>query len=217
LSWSSLPISEQQVRDYLDLEGTTGKYRNELIASNIRAAASFIERETGRQFEPQTNTTKYFTTEGRAALRIPDLRTATSITLQGAALTADESYWLIRDSQGSFTTVQFRAFGTGHGSRSYLSNPEWFDRNLDRDWNRYGYSSLPNDLVITGNWGYDPPPWDFLHAVKVLAAWYTKRPASVLANVALTPEGTELRYSDLPPEVSGFINSWKLGTVAVAI
>jgi hypothetical protein len=140
----------------------------------------------------------------------------TSITLQGATLDADESYWLVPDNRGVYTTLQFRAFGTG-GAYSYLSNPQWFDRNLDRDWYRYGGGSLPNDLVITGNWGHDPLPQDLLHATKVLAAWYTKRPASVLANVAFTPEGNTLTYSDYPPEVLNFITAWKLGPMLVAV
>jgi hypothetical protein len=196
------------------VDGTTGKYSDPLITSNIRAASAFIERATGRQFEAQSATTKTFTTNGLSALRIPDLRSATSITLQGATLDADESYWLITDNRGIYTTLQFRAYGTGY---SYLSNPQWFDRNLDRYWGRYGYGSLPNDLVITGNWGWDPLPEDLLHATKVLAAWYTKRPASVLANVAFTPDGNTLNYSEYPPEVASFIEAWKLGPMLVAV
>lgn len=198
------------------MDGTTGKYSDPLITSNIRAASAFLERATGRQFEAQDATTKTFTTNGLAAMRIPDLRTATSVTLQGAALDADESYWLIPDNRGRNTTIQFRAFGYG-GRASYLSNPQWFDRNLDRDWYRYGGGSLPNDLVITGNWGHDPLPEDLLHACKVLAAWYTKRPASVLANVAFTPDGNTLNYSELPPEVVNFVKSWSLGPMLVAV
>jgi hypothetical protein len=209
-------VTVAQVRAYLDVEGTSGKYSDPVITSNIRAASAFIERATGRQFEAQTNVTKTFTSNGAAALRIPDLRSASSITLQGAALDADESYWLVTDNHGIYTTLQFRAFGTGYGP-SYLSNPQWFDRNLDRDWSRYGTSSLPNDLVITGNWGHDPLPQDLLHATKVLAAWYTKRPASVLANTAFTPDGNTLTYSDYPPEVLNFIESWKLGAMLVAV
>lgn len=213
MSWTPLPVSEAQVRAYLGIDGTTGQHADALIASNIRAAASFLQRETHRQFEPQTGATKTFTTNGLAAMRIPDLRTLTSATLQGASLTANESLWLISDSQqaGIYTGIQFRAFGQG-GYSSYKSNPEWFDRNLDRDYLRYGYTSLPNDLVIVGDWGYDPYPDDFLHPLKVLAAWYTKRPASVLANVAITAEGNELRYSEYPPEVQKFLAAWTLGS-----
>lgn len=206
-------MTPAQVRAYLDVEGTSGKYNDALITSNIRASSAFLERSTGRQFEAQTNVTKTFTTNGMASLRIPDLRTTTSVTLQGATLDADESYWIVSDNHGVYTSIQFRAFGTG-GYRSYLSNPEWFDRNLDR----YPYgTSLPNDLAITGDWGHDPLPEDLLHACKVLAAWYTKRPASVLANTSLTPDGAILQYSEYPPEVLNFIKSWSLGPMLAAV
>lgn len=205
-----------QVRAYLDVDGTTGKYSDPLITSNIRASSAFLERATGRQFEAQTGATKTFTTNGLASVSVPDLRTITSITLQGAALTSNESYWGISDDRGVITTIQLRAFGSG-GSYGYRSNPQWFDRNLDRDWYRYGSGSLPNDLVITGNWGHDPLPEDLLHACKVLAAWYTKRPSSVLANVAFTPDGSTLNYSELPPEVVNFVKSWSLGPMLAAV
>jgi hypothetical protein len=50
----------------------------------------------------------------------------------------------------------------------------------------------------------------------VLAAFYTKRPASVLADVAITPDGTALSYAQLPVEVRGFIDRW-LGGSQVAV
>lgn len=217
MSWDELPISEADVRAYLDVTGTSGTYGSTLIASNIRAAASFLERATGRQFERQDNTTKTFTSNGAAALAIPDLRTADSVTLQGAALDVDESYWLIADNRGIYSALQFRAFGSS--GRGYLSNPQWFDRNLDRDWARYGSSgSLPNDLVIVGDWGHDPYPHDFLMAVKALAAWYTRRPASLLGGSLLTPEGNQIDYSALPVEVQTFIANWgRAGSMLVAV
>lgn len=216
MSWTILPVSAQDVRDYLNLEGSSGRYSDAILGSNIRAAASFIQRETSRQFEPQTGVTKKFTTEGRGSIAIPDLRTATSITLQDSALEADASYYLVPDAvqSGVYTGVQFRAYGRD----SYLSNPQWFDRNLDTYERRgYSYASLPNDLAITGDWGHSPYPDDFLHAVKVLAAFYTKRPASVLADVQVTPEGNELRYSQYPTEVRQFIHAWSAGTQLVSI
>lgn len=209
---SELPISEADVRTYLDITGTSGQFSNASIGSNIRAAATFLQRTTGRQFQRQSATTKKFTTDGKAYMAIPDLRSVTSVALQSTTLTADSTYYLIPDTQqsGVYIGIQFRAFGRGH-SASYLSNPQWFDRNLDKTWGRYGSTSLPNDLVIVGNWGHDPYPYDFLHAVKVLAGFYTRRPASVLADAAVTPEGTELRYSQLPVEVRAFILDWTAG------
>ncbi len=216
-NWTNLPLLSQDVRDYLNLEGTTGRYSDALLSSNIRAAASFLEKATSRVFEKQDNVTYKFTTEGRAYQTIPDTRSVNSLTLQSATLLADQTYWLIPDADHPdiFTGLQFRAFGRGD---SYLANPEWFDRNLDV-WAARGYrvSSLPNDLVVSLNVGYDPYPYDFLHAVKVLAAFYTKRPASVLADAAVTPEGNELRYSQLPVECRNFIEQWQAGTQVVVL
>lgn len=214
-TWANLPVTEAEVRTYLDISGTTGQFSNARIGSNIRAAAAFIERETHRQFYPQDAVTKTFTTEGRSYISIPDLRSASSITLQGAALTANSSFWLMPDKQqsGVYTGVQFRAFGSG----SFLSNPQWFDRNLDRDWARLREGSLPNDLAITGDFGHNPYPHDFIQAVLVLASFYTRRPASTLADVEITPEGTEKRYSRLPVEVREFIESWMGGEQLVSV
>lgn len=205
-------VAVSAVRDYLEVNaGSTSKYSDALIGSNIRAASAFIERRTGRQFERVT-ATKVFTTHGRAAVTIPGLASASAVTLQGSTLTADSTYWLLPDAQqtGLYTAIQVRNFGT----YDYRSNPEWFDRNLDSPyWNRYGMaSSLPNDLSITGTWGLLPAdyPEPLLHATKVLAAWYTKRPDSILANVAITAEGTALDYSNIPPEVGDFIAAYKL-------
>ncbi len=218
MSWTILPVSAGQVRSYLDVNSSSGQFSDAQIGSNIRAAASFLQRETNRQFEAQTNTTKTFTTNGEASIWIPDLRTATSITLQGSTLTADQTYHLIPDAQqsGVYTGVQFRAFGMRAGS--YLSNPEWFDRNLDV-WSRRGYdlTSLPNDLVIVGDWGHNPYPDEFVDAVLIYAGYKTRRPSSVLANSAITPEGNQLNYSQLPPEVSAFIESWRAGPQLVSI
>jgi len=218
MSWTVLPVSQADVRTYLDINGTTGQFSDATIGSNIRAAASLLQGSTGRQFEPQSGATKKFTTEGRPYISIPDLRTATSVTLQGAALTADASYWLIPDSgQSVYIGIQFRAFGQ-HNEPSYLSNPQWFDRNLDTYWRRgMNVTSLPNDLIITGDWGYSPLPDEFLHATKILAAFYTRRPASVLSDSAVTPDGNFLRYSQLPIEVRGFIEDWQVGAQLVSI
>lgn len=205
-------VLASDVRDYLNLEGTTGKYADALLTSNIRVASSYLQKRTARQFENQPDTTKLFTTDGRAQLRIPDLRTATAVTLQGATLVTDASYWFVPDlnNSGIYVAVQFRPFGRG---TSYLSNPEWFDRGLDLPLG-YGTRGLPNDLSITGDWGWATYPDELLHATKVLAAWYTRRPSSLLANISVTPDGSTMNYGEMPPEVEAFIWEWRLETMA---
>ena len=193
-------------------------YNSASIGSNILVASAFLEQMTGRQFEAQAGATKTFTSEGRAYLTIPDLRTVTSVTQFGATLVANTSYWLIPDpkNDGIYTGLQFRQFSR----YDYRNNPEWYDRNLDH-WifqariNNYG--SVPNDLVIVGDWGWSPIPPQLWHATRVLAGWLTIRGDAVLSNVIQSASGAVSDVSQLPPEVGSFIDAWKLGEQVVTI
>jgi hypothetical protein len=221
-------IAASDVRDYLQQPSTTGRFSDAQIGSNIRAASAYLQRKTGRQFEAQDNTSKTFTTLGRAIINIPELRAVDTFSKAGSAQTTDQ-YDLLPDrhTSGVYTGVQFRVpYG---GGMSYKSDPMWFDRNLDRPnyagGAAWGYSSEPNDLVIVGDWGYNPQipgtaptmPDEILHAVKVLASFYTLRPQSVLAGAQVTPEGALLTYRELPVEVRLFLEEWTLGEQAAVI
>lgn len=217
-------VTEQSVRDYMELNspGSTSKYTDSTLGSNIRAAQGFLERKTGRVFE-DTTATKKFTTNGQAFLAIPGLRTASSITLQSSSLTADSTYHLIPDSQqtGVHTGIQFRAFGTAvNGYGWWKSNPEWFDRNLDSSFypaNRgYSTTSLPNDLVIAGAWGWTDAimPEEVRHNIKVLAAYYTWRSDALLTGGRATPGGDIQDLSDLPIETQLFVAAWRASSMA---
>jgi hypothetical protein len=215
-------VSVQAVRDYLSLNapGTDSKYSDATISSNIMSAGWTLERMCSRLFGDVTKTLT-FSTDGRAQMAIPGLRTATSVTLQGTALTADTTYWLLPDAQqtGTYTGIQFRAFARPGGDpRWYLGNPEWFDRNLDSIYYNMGlHSSLPNDLVIAGDWGYvagtEPDP--VLLATKALAAWYTLRPDALLGGMRFTPDGGAFDLSRYPTEVAAFISEWRAGEQAI--
>jgi len=216
-------VSAADVRAYMGTAANTGVWSDSSLGSNIKAASSFLERRTGRQFEALTGATKTFTTDGRTYLVIPDIRTASSVTLNGAALTADSTYYLMPDKHDPtiFTGIQFRAFESRQRPRAdwWVGNSEWFDRGYDLP-NRarpVDDTSLPNDLVIIGNWGWSPLPDDLIQATRILAAFYTKRPDSLLANVNITPEGNALIYRNLPMEVSEFIMDWALGERAVSV
>ena len=201
-------LTPAQVRDYLSITATTGQFSNDLIGSNVSAAAAFLARRTSRQFEWQgSNVSKVFSTEGRAYLTIPGLISATSVTHQGTTLIENETYWLMRDrlQSGVFTGIQIRPYGL----RDFRSNSEWFDRGLDLP-EAWGRSMTPNDLDITGQWGHIPLPDEFLHAVLVLAGYYTKRPDAVLSGGIQTPEGGIFDLSNLPVEITTFVGEWAL-------
>jgi hypothetical protein len=213
-------VTAAELRSYLDINSTTGRASTTNLDLMIQAASDFLEHATGRLITSSgSNTARTFSSDGRAAVSIPDLRTVSSITLQGTTLEADSTYWLVPSRQqptdGStvYTGLQFRSYSV----YDYRSNPEWFDRNLDSPYwsvRRYG---LPNDLVITGLWGWTQVPAQWKLATLVLAGWNYKRPDSLLANVAITPEGNELQYGQLPPEVRELIEGWRLGEVVVTV
>ena len=207
-------VNASNVRSFAAVDSINHPWSESNLGSNIRAASAFLQRATGRQFEAQTGVTKSFTTNGGAYLSIPDLRTASSVTLSGSTLTADTDYWFIPDrmQSGVYIGIQFRPFGGRGGYRSF---PDWFDTNKDAWWWPH-YGSDVHDLTITGDWGHDPVPDELMHATKALALWYTKRPDASLSNTIQTPEGNVFDLSQLPAEAQEFIRNWKIGSMVEA-
>jgi hypothetical protein len=204
----------QAVRDFLDLDvDSTSKYTDQTIGSNIRQASWMLERATNRIFGDQT-ATKKFTTNDAAYMTIPGLRTATSVTWAGSLLTADESYWLIPDNQqtGVYTGIALRGFRTRLDGPGYLHYSDWFDTNKDDPKYSGRFASLPNDLVIEGDWGYLEAdiPEPVRGNAKVLAAFLTKYPDAVLASSIQTAGGGSIDYSGWPITVQEFIASWRI-------
>ena len=210
-----MSTSTAAVREYLQTSATTGQFTDGFIGSNIRVATAQLQRVTNRQFEAQT-ATKVFTTRGRASLTIPDLLTATAVTLNGSALVANSSYYLIPDAQntGVFTAIDLPQYRFPFDYRSYS---DWFDKGYDNPlFQARLRSGIPNDLSIAGSWGHTGAVDEFDFAVKVQAAWLTKRPDAVLSNTLQTPEGNILDLSRIPPEVQQFISGWRIDLDTVA-
>jgi hypothetical protein len=212
-----------QVREYIDLNTTasSSKYTDSTIGSNIRAAGAWMERRTGRIYGNQSATSKKFTTNGKPAILIPGLRTATTVTLDGTALTADTTYWLLPDAQqtGLYTGIQLRQWNTG-STPWYYSVPDWWDRGLDLPGGQSLGGSLPNDLVILGDWGYVDDatmPEEVRHTAKVLAAYFTKRPDAILGGALATPEGGVVDLAQFPIEVQSFVAEWRIEQGAEAV
>lgn len=226
-------ISIASVRDYLTLNspGSSSLYTDATIGSNIRAASASLERATQRFFADRPNETKVFTTEGRAQFFIPGIRTVTAVNWQGSAMTFSVppgnsgACWFLPDVQqsGIYTGLQLRVYRST--PQGYLANPDWFDMNLDSPYhpaNRgggYMQHTIPNDLTITGDWGYLDAdlPEPLLHATKVLASFYTMRGPTILADVILTPAGGVMNLAKFPGEAQDFITEWRLGEQAVVI
>ena len=65
--------------------------------------------------------------------------------------------------------------------------------------------------MIAGSWGYTDIPEPVLHATKVLAAFYTKRPDAILSG-AITTDTSLFDLSNLPIEVQSFVTEWRVGS-----
>ena len=212
-------VTAAELRTYLDISSTTGRASDSNLNLLIESASDFLERATGRIITASgSNTSRTFSSDGRTTLVIGDIRTISSATLQGSTLAADSTYWLLPARQQPanetiYTSIQLRGFGT----YDYRSNPEWFDRNLDSPYWSIRRNGLPNDLVITGLWGWTSVPSQWKHATLVLAGYHYKRPDSLLANVSITPEGNELDYGQMPPEVRELIDGWRLSEMVVSV
>ncbi len=231
----TLLVSAAEVRAYLSLNSTasTSQYTDETIASNILSAQSMLETATGRWFVDRPAAQFVTTSMLRPQVFIPGFRSFTSVTWGGSTLVVNYpgdtsgSVWPLTDplSTGIYIGLQFRAIRADpNGAPWWIVNPRWFDQYMDSPFypGNYGggyfYSSMPNDLIVEGAGGYDSTtvPFAALHAIKVLAAFYTMRPASILADVAITPQGGVLTYSQLPAEVQTFVAQWKIGEQMVS-
>ena|SRR5487761_1953180 len=225
-----LLVSQQDVRDYMELNAaTSSSYSDATIGSNIRSALFYLEHKTGRFIADRPATTWVIpgATMLRAQIAIPAFRAFTSVTWGGSTLTvgfqagSSTSCWAIPDllNTGVYVALQFRAWRADSDRPWWMADQRWWDKALDSpfypgNWGGgYAWTSMPDDLVIVGDAGYPvgSEPDIALHVVKVLAAFYTLRPRSILADVAITPAGGILNYTRLPSEVVEFIADWKLG------
>lgn len=206
-------ILVSEFRDFMEWTGTTGRKSNANLNLQLNASSDFLERRTGRLITSTgSNITRKFTTNGRAFVTIPDVRTVSDISLQGASMTADASYWLIPSRQDAtiFVGVQLRSFGVG----SFLANPDWFDRNLDQQWYRSGgyESSLPNDLTITSTtWGHATTPYDWKMAIYAGAGYLYQHADALFSGARATPEGNIFDLSAWPTEVQSVVAEWTIG------
>lgn len=213
-------VTAIQLRTYLDTTKVTGRYTNDNLDFLLETASNQLERATGRLITASSsNTVKTFTTAGRAVITIPDLRVASAVTIGGSGLTADQSFWLLPSAQAQdiYTAIQVRPFGGPISSPTwYLHYSEWYDRNLDSPLFAAGFDrSLPNDLVITGLWGWSTVPKSWQLAAMALAGYYLKHADALNVGSGTTAEELVLDFSEFPAEVRQHIKDWQLGEQVV--
>ena len=239
----NLVVSAQDVRDFMGLDLTSNsRYTDGTIGSNISYAQSRLEKETHRFLIDRPGIVWSTTTMLAAQVAIPGFRNFTTTTFGGATLSVAKpndgntspSAWAVPDdlNTGTFVAIQFRPWRADSEMPWWLSlggQNSWFDQAADNPFdprNRgggYAWTSMPNDLVIVGDAGWDSTlapddyggyPSAFLQAVKIMAGFETMRSPSILSDVSITPQGGVINYSQLPAEVRGFIADFKIGSQA---
>lgn len=228
-------VTTDQVRDYLELNspGSSSRYSDETIGSNIRAAQSDLEAACRRFFYDHPAVTWATTTMLQAQVALPGFRTITTATWGGSLLsvavpgdgnTSPSAWGLWEQTPGSndnplIVGLQFRAWRADNDMPWYYADRLWWDKALDSPFypgnygGGYAWTSMPNDLVIVGDGGYEAgtEPEAVKDVVKVFSAWKTLRPAGLLGDIAITPGGASTTYMNLPPEVRDFVADWRLG------
>jgi hypothetical protein len=194
---------------YGNLDETT--LDGQMFDALLDAAEVFVERYCGRRFSPDPAlaadgsdtlapvSKSFAVSAGQASVRIPDLRVATTVTLNGMAITQADPY-----GGGGYTLDNYQDPAT----RVYLMAPSGL----------MGGSTLgtlwrgPGKLTITGRWGFAESPEPIALAVKALTMrMYRERDAAWADSVA-TPDGSVLSYfRQLPSSIQGLLQMYRSG------
>ncbi len=238
VTWTPYTIVQPAtIRTIQGWDDSTGRYSDNVIGNYLLDSISELEKSTRRFFVNKPGFTWQVTSYGRPILALPGLRTASSVTWQGAVQTAGipgqgSGYMLLPDAQqtGVCTSISFRPRRIPDGDSPWwlsLGQPgvDWFSTGADNPYDprNYGggyvFTSTELDTLITGDWGYEPglEPNAFVHALEILGSFAQQRPVSLLADSVITPQGGVLSYSQMPPEIRQFISDWSAGTMAVSL
>jgi hypothetical protein len=224
-------ITPQGLRDMMGWDTDTSNqvqpnHTDTILGNYLLDAIDELEKTTRRFFVDKPGKALTYTSMLRATIPIPGLRTPTTVVYAGTTLDS-AGYWLLPDAQqtGVYTGIQFRAFRSTDNGPWWLADSLWFDKALDSRFNpgNYGggyvFTSMPNDTVLTGDWGYAPgsEPGGFIHALGVLAGFMAMRPTALLADSVITPQGGVMSYASMPAEVSQFVKDWGSGQQVVSV
>lgn len=199
-----------------ELDITNYASHTAIFTTELLAAQGIVERYCQRRFSPvltpddgsggavDANIAKTFTVGSSKFVRVPDLRTVSSIVLNGATLDAT-TYDLGYRSDDMPTT--FIELGWGN---TRLPTALTFGK----------VSAIgglnPRNLVVTGKWGFASCPSDVKHAVLVLAARMYKQRQASFADTVMLDNGSMIAYlKQLSPEVKLALDSYRVSRSAV--
>jgi len=185
--------SVDELKEYLDSEQTRRDLQLQLILDGVSA---WVQKYTNRQFDREDSAVKVFQPAGRTFMRIPDLRSATSVTLSNyTLLPADEwgygGYKLVGSTSQPYTWLEIgETFAIGPRTRG--------------------------DLAIAGDWGWDSVPGDIKDAVLTMSARRAMERNTLYGDAISTPEGGTVAYfRQLPMFVQSVLESYRIPNMAL--
>lgn len=209
-------VSLAEVKTYL---GLTGTQDDQLLSSLIGAAEAKMERDTGRAFAYSSNVTRTYSSDGNASITVRDLPSngsnSRTVTLNGAALTNAQGYWLLPDRRNPdvSTTLQIRPYDTSRPDW-FKADPNWWDKNLDR-W-RFP-AGLPNDVVVSGPEGHPNPQGDVVNMAKAMTALLYYQNKAGASGTVQTPAGDVIDLTSDPIGYADFVRDWRVRTAVQSV
>ena len=187
-----------ELRAWANVEAGTS-LREQWLQGCLDAAEAFVELYTGRQFATEPALVSgadtappvskvFHVRPGRLTVPIPDLRSVSSVVLDGVALVADLGYHVAPGAQPT-------------NSLRLLQAPS-----------RY----MPGQLVVTGRWGWNPPPADIKDAVLRIASRKLASGAANYSDQVVTPDGSATAYyRQLDGDAQMTLNLYRVPNLAV--
>jgi hypothetical protein len=193
---------------YLDIEDRAGK--DALLSRYLVAAERLAERYARRRFSPglagvgdaDVDYTLTLTTFGKTQIRVPDLRAVTSMTHHGTFLDTDD--W----------SVGYGMSGVSPATHIELYSTRPPDRYFGMVSRVGGHE--PNDLVITGRWGFSPVPEDIVHAVCLMASKQWRRRDQGYADVTVDETTSYFRVAQsIPGDAKVILDTYKVHNLGI--
>lgn len=210
-----MPPSLSDLKAYL---GITGSSEDTRLTVALASGIAQMESDTGRRFAAASNTSIPYSTNGEVLVSILDVpRSDPSrvVTWNGVALVENSTYWLLPDRRNPDISTQLQIGLFTDRPDAYKADPNWWDKNLDRFWNRR--SGLPNDLTVQGIVGH--PFWrnDVTEQALFLGAWFFWRAKSGASGVVQLPSGEEVDLGSQPIASPDFVRNWRVRTAVAGV
>lgn len=200
-------VTPDELRLYLNLEGYEERIHPDLLDKAIDSAESWTENYTGRRFSPDpalvdgadtaSPVTRAFSVNEKGWVRIPDLRTATSVEIDDVPLSDGTDYELDVYNAGSEPHTSIKLV-----SYTAFVNP-------------YTGRAVSSRLEITGRWGFNPAPDDVKDSILALAARQYRRKDAMFADV-IDQGGVSFEYTKgVPNFITDILALYKFPRIAI--